>query len=78
MRELTHPSHPSPSAACHPDVVRFHFRPKNHTVTLGSFETPCIAVKDDKGKPAWTTGFVPVDPQKSLVWSAETFRDLEV
>ncbi|KAF9482841.1 hypothetical protein BDN70DRAFT_828397 [Pholiota conissans] len=39
------------------DVVNFIFNPKNHTATLSSFDTPCIANPSMQ-----STGFVPVAP----------------
>lgn len=39
------------------DTVRFHFNPKNHTVTQSSFENPCSGI--DHG---FKTGFIPVAP----------------
>ncbi|KAJ2919925.1 hypothetical protein MD484_g453, partial [Candolleomyces efflorescens] len=37
------------------DIVRFHFNPKNHTVTQSSFDTPCVGVTG-----GFRTGFIPV------------------
>ncbi|KAL7409952.1 hypothetical protein BDY24DRAFT_444501 [Mrakia frigida] len=56
------------------DVVEFHFKPKAHSVTQGSFDHPCVKAAKD----AFDTQLVPVDHQQSLIWSQETFRTLEV
>jgi plastocyanin len=44
--------------AVYGDVVRFHFNPKNHTVTQSAFDPPCVPLA---GEP-FRTGFVPVAP----------------
>ena len=53
-----------------PDIVEFHFKPKAHSVTQGSFDHPCIKAAKD----AFDTQLIPVNPQTSLIWSPETFR----
>ncbi|KAJ2916918.1 hypothetical protein MD484_g3485, partial [Candolleomyces efflorescens] len=39
------------------DIVRFHFNPKNHTVTQSAFDPPCVGLAD-----GFRTGFIPVAP----------------
>ncbi|KAJ2924169.1 hypothetical protein H1R20_g12924, partial [Candolleomyces eurysporus] len=39
------------------DIVRFHFNPKNHTVTQSAFDPPCVPLQD-----GFRTGFIPVAP----------------
>jgi plastocyanin len=39
------------------DIVEFHFFPKNHTVTQGSFKTPCAVGSVPGG--AFFSGFMP-------------------
>ncbi|KAJ2929159.1 hypothetical protein H1R20_g7922, partial [Candolleomyces eurysporus] len=40
------------------DIVRFHFNPKNHTVTQSAFDPPCVPLQD-----GFRTGFIPVAPE---------------
>lgn len=44
--------------AVYGDIVRFHFNPKNHTVTQSAFDPPCVPLPDQP----FRSGFVPVAP----------------
>ncbi|RXW20279.1 hypothetical protein EST38_g5580 [Candolleomyces aberdarensis] len=41
--------------AVYGDIVRFHFNPKNHTVTQSAFDPPCVGLEG-----GFRTGFIPV------------------